>query len=91
MVAAEAQATGAPVIAYRRGALAEVIVDGRTGFIVAPDDIDAAARALARVGSIERAACRRHAEANLSLDASIAAHERLYSRLTAPVTLQPNA
>jgi len=91
MVAAEAQATGTPVIAYRRGALPEVIIDGRTGFVVTPDDVDAAGRALANVASIQRAECRRHAEAHLSLDASIAAHERLYERLTARVTLRPNA
>jgi glycosyltransferase involved in cell wall biosynthesis len=85
MVAAEAQATGTPVIAYRRGALPEVIVDGWSGFIVDADDIDGAASALARVQSIDRKECRRHAEANLSLDASIAAHERVYARLTAPL------
>jgi len=91
MVAAEAQAAGAPVIAYRRGALPEVVIDGRTGFVVPPDDIPAALAALSRVGSIQRQECRRHAEANLSLDASIAAHLRLFQRLVAPVTLQPNA
>jgi len=88
MVAAEAQATGAPVIAYRRGALPEVIIDGRTGFLVPPGDVDAAARALARVASIQRTACRRHAEANLSLDASIAAHERLYQGMAARLPLR---
>lgn len=34
MVAAEAQVYGKPVIAYRRGALPEVVQDGVTGFIV---------------------------------------------------------
>jgi glycosyltransferase involved in cell wall biosynthesis len=91
MVAAEAQAAGTPVIAYRRGALPEVVIDGRTGFVVPPDDIDAAARALARVGSIERIECRRHAETTLSLDASVAAHEGLYEQITAPATARRNA
>ena len=91
IVAAEAQATGTPVIAYRRGGLPEVVANRRTGFLVAPDDVDAAARALARIGSIQREACRRHAETSLSLDASLAAHLRLYERLIAPVTLRPNA
>jgi len=91
MVAAEAQATGTPVIAYRRGALPEVVVNRRTGFVVPPDDVDAATRALARIATIQRIDCRRHAEANLSLDASITAHLRLYERLTAPVILRPNA
>ena len=43
MVAAEAQACGTPVVAFRRGALAEVVLDGVTGFLVAPGDIAAAA------------------------------------------------
>ena len=38
MAAADAQACGTPVVAFRRGGLAEVIVDGVTGFLVAPGD-----------------------------------------------------
>ena len=81
MVAAEAQAAGTPVIAYRRGALPEVIVDGRTGFLVQPDDVAAAAGALATISRISREDCRRHAVEHLSLQASLADHERLYERL----------
>ena len=46
MVAAEAQACGTPVVAFDRGAIGEVIVDEGTGFLVAPDDIGAAADAV---------------------------------------------
>ena len=81
MVAAEAQAAGTPVIAYRRGALPEVVIDGVTGFVVPPDDVLAAARAVRAVKSIEREACRRHAVEHLSLDSSLTAHERLYRRV----------
>jgi glycosyltransferase involved in cell wall biosynthesis len=91
MVAAEAQAAGTPVIAYRRGALAEVVVDGRTGFLVAPDDVMGAARALAAVDTIQRQACRQHAETHLSLDASLSAHERLYQRVQAPERVNQHA
>src|SRR5256714_13284787 len=81
MVAAEAQAAGTPVIAYRRGALPEIIIDGLTGFLTPPDDIAAAARALETVSHIERMECRKHAVADLSLEASVVAHERLYRTL----------
>ena len=37
-VAVEAMACGVPVIAYRRGGPAEIVVDGVTGFLVEPDD-----------------------------------------------------
>ena len=84
MVAAEAQATGTPVIAYRRGALPEVIIDHRTGFLTPPDDIAAAARALTAISTIDRSACRQHAVDHLGLDASLTAHERLYQQVQAP-------
>jgi glycosyltransferase involved in cell wall biosynthesis len=83
MVAAEAQAAGTPVIAYRRGALPQIIIDGQTGFLVPPDDVAAAARALRAVNSIRREDCRRHAMLDLNLDACLTAHERLYQRLQA--------
>jgi glycosyltransferase involved in cell wall biosynthesis len=81
MVAAEAQACGTPVVAFRRGALDEVILDAVTGFLVAPDDIDAAATALAGTAELSRSECRKHAEQQLDLELSLDAHERLYRRL----------
>jgi glycosyltransferase involved in cell wall biosynthesis len=82
MAAAEAQACGTPVVAFRRGALGEVIADGRTGFLVPPGDLRAAAGAVARAAGISRPACREHAEAHLDLERSLDAHERLYQEVT---------
>jgi glycosyltransferase involved in cell wall biosynthesis len=84
MAAAEAQACGTPVIAFRRGGLGEVIADGVTGFLVAPDDVLGAADNVRRVTGISRAACRDHAERHLDLERSLDAHEQLYSRLVSP-------
>jgi glycosyltransferase involved in cell wall biosynthesis len=81
MAAAEAQACGTPVVAFRRGALGEVISDGLTGFLVPPGDLRAAADAVARAAGISRAACRDHAESHLDLERSLDAHERLYRRV----------
>jgi glycosyltransferase involved in cell wall biosynthesis len=78
LVAAEAQSCGTPVVAYRRGGLQDIVVDGVTGFLVEPGDIDAAAAALGRVGELDRTACRRHAEAHLDLAAALDAHEHVY-------------
>ncbi len=84
MAAAEAQACGTPVVAFKRGALGEVIVDDVTGFLVAPDDIQAAARAVGRAADISRSECRGHAESHLDLERSLDAHERLYQRVASP-------
>jgi len=81
MVAAEAQACGTPVVAFRRGALEEVVVDGVTGLVVEPDDIGAAAKAVRRVTELSRSECREHAESSLDLGLSLDAHEQLYRRL----------
>ena len=80
MVAAEAQSCGTPVVAFRRGALDEVILDAVTGFLVAPDDLSAAAEAVTRTAELSRSRCRDHAESHLDLELSLDAHEQLYAR-----------
>jgi glycosyltransferase involved in cell wall biosynthesis len=81
LAAAEAQACGTPVVAFGRGALGEVIMDGVTGLLVPPDDVRAAASAVLRAPGLSREACRKHAESRLDLEVSLDAHERLYRRV----------
>jgi len=81
LAAAEAQACGTPVVAFRRGGLSEVIMDCVTGFLVPPNDGRAAAEAVAQVAGVSRLACRKHAEGQLDLELSLDAHERLYRRV----------
>jgi glycosyltransferase involved in cell wall biosynthesis len=50
----ESMAFGTPIIAYPRGSVPEIMVDGETGFIVA--DADAALEAVRKVGGLD---CRR--------------------------------
>ncbi|QZA33876.1 glycosyltransferase family 4 protein [Hydrogenibacillus sp. N12] len=64
LVLAEAQATGTPVVGFRRGAVPEVVEDGVTGFVV--DTVDEAVRALERIPALDRRLIRRRAEARFS-------------------------
>lgn len=79
LVAAEAQAAGAPVIGFARGGLPEVV---GVGALVSDGDLHAAAVALAHADGFDRAACRRHAEDALDLEQTLDEYEALYARLT---------
>ena len=65
-VAIEAMATGVPVISYRRGGPAEIIVDGETGFLVEPDDIDGLIATVGRIDELDRVECRQRVEEEYS-------------------------
>ncbi|HYV35588.1 MAG TPA: glycosyltransferase family 4 protein [Gemmataceae bacterium] len=56
LVMIEAMACGTPVIAWPNGSVPEVIDDGVTGIVV--DNVDAAAKAVRRVGLLSRRTCR---------------------------------
>ncbi len=82
LVAREAAAAGAPVVAFRSGALAEAVEDGRTGWLVDPEAGAAGlADALARVDEIDPIACKAAARARFPLrrmtDGYLALHDRL--------------
>jgi glycosyltransferase involved in cell wall biosynthesis len=51
---------GTPVIAYNRGSMPELIIDGKTGFLVS--DINEAAEALSGIKELNRRNCRIRAE-----------------------------
>ncbi|MBW4690809.1 MAG: glycosyltransferase family 4 protein [Lyngbya sp. HA4199-MV5] len=68
-VAIEALACGVPVIAYRRGGPAEVVQNGKTGWLVEPDSISGLVDAIARIDQINRYTCRQQTEATYSLAA----------------------
>jgi glycosyltransferase involved in cell wall biosynthesis len=75
----EAMACGTPVIAFDRGSMSELIKDGVTGFLV--NTLDEAVEAVARVGELDRAACRRHVEANFSVDVMTDRYLALYAKI----------
>jgi len=74
----EAAACGVPSVAGRSGGSHEAVVDGETGFVVAPRDTDAVRRAIARLCDDDElrermgAAARRRAVEELSYDSLVA-------------------
>ena len=79
--AIEALACGTPVIALRRGALAEIVEHGVNGFLA--DDEDDFARWMQRAGEIDPRACRRSVEERFSAPAMADAYLRLYEQVLA--------
>ena len=79
LVVAEAMACGTPVIAYRRGSMPELIVHGKTGFVVSK--FSEILGAMKKVDFIDRTVVRRHAEANFRKEKMADRYEQLYYRL----------
>lgn len=82
LVAAEAQLAGCPVVAYRRGALPEVVADGVGGILVAPGSEAALVAAVPRALSLDRAAVRASARERFSLERMVDAYERRLAGLS---------
>ncbi|MGH9351176.1 MAG: glycosyltransferase, partial [Terriglobia bacterium] len=79
LVAMEALASGTPVIAFPSGALAEIVEQGRTGYLVA--NTEEMARAIPMTGAIDPLACRRAAEVRFSAAAMFEGYIALYRRI----------
>ena len=75
MVAAEAQMSGCPVAAYRRGAMAEVVEEGVSGMLAEPDDVPSLARAIEGCIELDRWSVRASAMRRLALDSTLDRYE----------------
>jgi glycosyltransferase involved in cell wall biosynthesis len=78
LVMAEASACGTPVVAFARGSAVEVVVHERTGFLVAPDDVDGFCAAVEPARALDPAVCRRHAEERYSVAAMVEGYLAVY-------------
>lgn len=81
MVMIEAMACGTPVVALRGGAVAEVVVDGVTGYVC--DDPGQLPAALRRLDRIDSAACRRRVVEEFDIDTLGAGYEAVYRAVLA--------
>jgi len=79
LVMTESMATGTPVIAFRRGSVPEVVVNGQTGLIV--DTIEEMIGATKKIDSIDRNICRKHIEENFGLEKMIDEYEKAFLKI----------
>lgn len=79
LVMIEALACGTPAIAYRHGAVPEVLEDGVTGFVVS--DQEAAVKAAMRIGEIDRKACREAFERRFTAKRMTENYLRVYQKM----------
>jgi glycosyltransferase involved in cell wall biosynthesis len=76
MVMVEAMACGTPVIAFREGAACEIVLDGKTGYLV--DDEHGMAEAVGRLEAIDPLDCREWVASNCDVDVVANGYERVY-------------
>jgi hypothetical protein len=79
LVMVESLACGTPVIALRRGAAPEVIVDGKNGFLC--DNEEAMVEATKKVGSVKPENCRRYAEKHFSREKMTKDYVEIYKKI----------
>jgi glycosyltransferase involved in cell wall biosynthesis len=75
----EAMACGTPVVAYRRGSMAEVVDEGVTGYLA--HDADQAVDAVRAAVRLDRAAVRARAAARFGVDRMVEDYLRTYEAL----------
>lgn len=79
LVLTESMSCGTPVIAFARGSVPEIVVDGKTGFIVG--DVDEMAGAIKKIPQINRSDCRAHVQKNFSIEEMVNRYEEVFSRI----------
>jgi glycosyltransferase involved in cell wall biosynthesis len=84
MVMVEALACGTPVIAFPAGAASDLVVDGRTGFLV--EDATAMAAAVERLESISARDCRAWVAEHCDVNIVAGAYESAYRAAARPST-----
>lgn len=75
----EAMACGTPVIAVRRGAMPELIEDGKTGFLV--DSPEHALDCLPRLARLDRRRCRSRVEKHFSVEQMVRRYLEVYRQI----------
>lgn len=82
LVMAEAMSCGTPVIGFDRGSVSELVIDGKTGFVVSSEsDIEGLKEALSKIETIKPSDCRKHIEENFTINKMVDNYEQIYKNL----------
>ncbi|MBI3955272.1 glycosyltransferase family 4 protein [Candidatus Gottesmanbacteria bacterium] len=76
LVLIEAMACGTPVVAFGNGAITEVVVDRKTGFVIDNDSEENMIEAIKKIDSINRTDCRKYVEENFSVNKIVGDYEK---------------
>lgn len=76
----ESMACGTPVIAFGRGSIPEIVVDGVSGFVV--HDVEGAVKAARQIDKVSRAGCRAYFEKHFVASRMAEEYLAIYQRLT---------
>ena len=76
LVLIESMACGTPVVAFRKGSVPEIVIHGKTGFVV--DSIDHMTEAVKAIHLIDPSDCRKHVKDNFSIISMAEKYSDLY-------------
>ncbi len=75
----ESMACGAPVIAFNKGSMTELIIDGKTGFLVST--VGEAVNAVSRIKFIIRKECRAYVEDRFTAERMVDDYMKVYRKI----------
>lgn len=79
LVLIESMACGTPILAFKEGAVPEIVVDGKTGFIV--DSLSDMIGAVDRIDRIDPHDCRKHVQNHFSITNMANTYSELYQQI----------
>lgn len=79
LILIESMACGTPILAFNEGAVPEIVVDGKTGFVV--DSLTDMIEAVDRIDGIDPRECRRHVQDRFSITRMANKYSELYQQI----------
>ncbi|MFA5317945.1 MAG: glycosyltransferase [Patescibacteria group bacterium] len=81
-VIVEALACGTPVIGFKNGAVPELVINNKTGFVIKEDDMGGAKKAFDKIEQIKPEVCRKFVEDNFTIERLAGEYEALYRKIS---------